>query len=225
MAFYVFMNTCYAIGGFSFWLCDRYKWLHAYKIQYQKYPNTPDYITCLMNLFQNYVLIIFPLIYASYPLFTSLGFTSGLPLPPLSTFILHFCFCLVVEDITHYLLHRLLHIPFLYKKIHKVHHQFAAPFGLAASYAHPIEVLVLGFATFLGPLLIRPHFFTFFFWVLYRQLDAVATHSGYDLPTPLNLIPFYGGTATHDYHHKSFIWNYSSRFIFMDLLFGTFKEA
>lgn len=56
-------------------------------------------------------------------------------------------------------------------------------------------MLILGFATFLGPLLIRPHFFTFFSWVLYRQLDAVGTHSGYDLPNPLNLIPFYGGTC------------------------------
>jgi hypothetical protein len=32
-----------------------------------------------------------------------------------------------------------------YKAIHKIHHQYSAPFGLAAEYASPIEVMILGF--------------------------------------------------------------------------------
>lgn len=102
---------------------------------------------------------------------------------------------MVAEDITHYWLHRALHTPYLYKVIHKVHHTYSYPFGLTASYAHPLEVLILGFATFSGPLLISPHYFTFFAWILFRQLDAVSTHSGYDLPHPLNWLPFYGGSS------------------------------
>jgi methylsterol monooxygenase len=34
----------------------------------------------------------------------------------------------------------------------QVHHTYSAPFGLAAEYAHPIEVLVLGAGTVLAPL-------------------------------------------------------------------------
>jgi sterol desaturase/sphingolipid hydroxylase (fatty acid hydroxylase superfamily) len=35
----------------------------------------------------------------------------------------------------------------------QVHHTYSAPFGLAAEYAHPAEVLVLGAGTVLAPLL------------------------------------------------------------------------
>jgi len=224
LAFYFFMNTCYIVGGFSFWVIDKLHLLHKYKIQ-QKYPTSVDYVTCIMNLVQNYVLIIFPLVFIAFPLFNFLGFTSALPLPSAFTFLFHLAFYIFVEDVTHYWLHRALHIPYLYKWIHKVHHQFASPFGLSAAFSHPLEVLILAVPTFLGPLLIRPHYLTFYTWVLFRQLDAVSTHSGYDLPNILNLVPFYGGTSSHDFHHKSFIFNYSSRFTFMDVIFGTYKDV
>lgn len=35
----------------------------------------------------------------------------------------------------------------------RLHHEFSAPFGLAAEYAHPIEIMVLGIGTVGGPLL------------------------------------------------------------------------
>jgi len=224
MAFYIFMNICYAIFGILFWVIDKFKLLDKYKVQDTKYVTDLDYWQCLMNLLQNYIVIILPLVYIAYPIFSFFEFTTALPLPSLFVFSFQFFFCMVVEDICHYWLHRMLHWPWLYKNIHKIHHQYATPFGLAASYAHPLEVLILGFATFLGPMLIRPHFFTFYCWVLFRQLDAVSTHCGYDLPHPFGIFPFYGGTIAHDYHHKSFIWNYSSRFTFMDHLFSTFKQ-
>jgi len=224
MAFYFFMNVCYLLAGIFFWICDRFQILHKYKIQEKKYANDSEYWRCIQNLVVNYILIIFPLIYVSFPVFSLLNFSSALPLPDIYTFTGHFIFCLFAEDFTHYWLHRLLHVPYFYQRIHKIHHTFAAPFGLTASYAHPIEILVLGFCTFSGPLVIRPHFFTFYCWVLFRQLDAVATHCGYDLPSFTDYIPFYGGTKVHDYHHKSFIYNYSSRFTYLDKLFGTYKE-
>jgi methylsterol monooxygenase len=59
----------------------------------------------------------------------------------------------VLEDAWHYVSHRILHNRYLYKHIHKLHHEFSAPFGLAAEYAHPIEILVLGMGTVGSPLL------------------------------------------------------------------------
>lgn len=49
--------------------------------------------------------------------------------------------CLVLEDTWHYFLHRLLHHKRIYKYVHKVHHNFQAPFGMTAEYAHWIETL------------------------------------------------------------------------------------
>jgi methylsterol monooxygenase len=45
-----------------------------------------------------------------------------------------------------------MHWPPFYKKVHKVHHEYAAPFGIAAEYAHPIETMILGLGTIGGPL-------------------------------------------------------------------------
>ena len=48
---------------------------------------------------------------------------------------------------------RQVHTPRLYKMIHKIHHLYSAPFGLAAEYTSPIEVMILGFGTVGCPIL------------------------------------------------------------------------
>lgn len=58
---------------------------------------------------------------------------------------------LVIEDTWHYFVHQLLHHRRLYKYVHKVHHNFQAPFGMVAEYAHPIETL----GAYIGRLTLR----------------------------------------------------------------------
>jgi sterol desaturase/sphingolipid hydroxylase (fatty acid hydroxylase superfamily) len=38
-----------------------------------------------------------------------------------------------------YITHRMLHWPYLYARIHKVHHMFTAPAAYTVAYAHPLE--------------------------------------------------------------------------------------
>lgn len=72
----------------------------------------------------------------------------------------------------------------LYKYIHKIHHKYSAPFGLAAEYAHPAEVGILAMGTLLGPISYCAfrsdfHIFTMYVWITLRLFQAVDAHSGY----------------------------------------------
>jgi methylsterol monooxygenase len=120
----------------------------------------------------------------------------------------------------------LLHHASIYKYIHKVHHDHQAPFGIAAEYAHPIETAFLGLGTIMGPVLCAMtygmHLVTLYVWLVVRVLQTVEVHSGYDFPWSLNnWVPFWGGAEFHDYHHKTFVDNYSSTFTVWDSVFGT----
>lgn len=83
--------------------------------------------------------------------------------------------------------HQALHYGPLYKHIHKLHHRFSAPFGLAAEYAHPAEVLILGTGSIGGPLLYcaftrNLHILAVYIFITLRLFQAVDAHSGYGTP-------------------------------------------
>ncbi len=110
--------------------------------------------------------------------------TYQVPLPSLRTMAPQVFFFFFFEDLFHWAAHRALHTPLLYKHIHKIHHKYSAPFGLAAEYAHPAEVLILGTGTLMGPLLYCAltrnfHIVTMYVWITLRLFQAIDAHSGY----------------------------------------------
>lgn len=134
----------------------------------------------------------------------------------------------------------------LYKHIHKLHHKYSAPFGLAAEYAHPLEVMILGTGTIVGPLLYckftqNLHILTVYIWITLRLFQAIDAHSGYgkltlcspiytsrllilreDFPWSLqHILPFWSGAEHHDFHHMAFVNNYSTSFRWWDRMLGT----
>ncbi|RUP45202.1 C-4 methylsterol oxidase [Jimgerdemannia flammicorona] len=131
------------------------------------------------------------------------------------------------EDFYHYWAHRALHYGPIYKHIHKQHHEYSAPFGIAAEYAHPVETVVLGMGTVGFPIiwvLITGdlHIITMFTWIILRLFQTIDAHSGYDFPWSLhNIIPFWAGAEHHDYHHYAFVNNFSTSFRWWDFMFGT----
>jgi methylsterol monooxygenase len=131
------------------------------------------------------------------------------------------------EDLFHYCAHKALHYGVLYKHIHKIHHKYSAPFGLAAEYAHPAEVFILGAGTITGPLLYchftrNLHIFTVYVWIVLRLFQAIDAHSGYDFPWSLqHILPFWSGAEHHDFHHMAFTNNFSTSFRWWDRIFGT----
>lgn len=132
---------------------------------------------------------------------------------------------LILEDFYFYLVHRAMHWGPLYKHIHKLHHDHSAPFGMAAEYAHPLETVLLGFGTMLGPILCATHLLEVWVWLCVRLIQTVEAHCGYDFPwSGYNVIPFWGGAKFHDFHHEKFTGNYASTFVIWDKVFGTDKQ-
>lgn len=142
------------------------------------------------------------------------------------TQILFFIFC---EDFVFYCTHRLLHQGFLYKTVHKKHHEFNVTISLAAEYAHPIEyALGNSLPVAAGPLLYgqsKVHLITWFTWVFYRTMNTGEGHSGYNIPwTPFRIIPFSSTSTFHDFHHLKNQGNFGSFFVIWDTLLGTHRR-
>jgi methylsterol monooxygenase len=134
----------------------------------------------------------------------------------------------VMEDAWHYWTHRSMHeSAFMYKRVHKIHHHFSAPFGLAAEYASPIEVMFLGFGTVGAPILYCSifkdlHILTVYLWITCRLFQAIDAHSGYEFPWSLHhFLPFWAGADHHDVHHEKFVGNYASSFRWWDYFMCT----
>nr|GMC85244.1 methylsterol monooxygenase 1-1-like [Ipomoea batatas] len=109
-----------------------------------------------------------------------IGIRTSLPLPSIWEIVAQLMVYFLVEDYTNYWIHRFMHCKWGYEKIHKVHHEYAAPIGFAAPYAHWAEILILGIPSFLGPAMVPGHIITFWLWIGLRQIEAIETHSGWN---------------------------------------------
>ncbi|KAG8677809.1 C-4 sterol methyl oxidase [Fusarium poae] len=125
------------------------------------------------------------------------AFQMTASLPSAKDFILDFTICLIAREILFYYSHRLLHIPYLYRRIHKIHHKFTTPVSFASQYAHPVEHIVANtIPIVLPPMLLQTHILTMWVFVSWQLIETATVHSGYD---------FFGGAAyRHDRHHERF---------------------
>ncbi|XP_078580558.1 methylsterol monooxygenase 1-like [Branchiostoma floridae x Branchiostoma japonicum] len=200
--------------------------MQKYKIQQNKPETWEAQLQCFKLLMFSHFFIQMPLMCGTY------HFTQwfNIPydydsIPPWYILGLQIFGCFIVEDVWHYFLHRVLHHKNYYKYVHKVHHNFQAPFGAVAEYAHPVETVVLGTGFFLGILFFCTHFVQMWVWGLFRLLETIDVHSGYDIPyNPMHLLPFYTGARFHDFHHMNFNGNYAPTFRWWDKLLGTDQQ-
>ena len=93
--------------------------------------------------------------------------------PSFPTMLAQIFVLMLCDDIVFYTSHRTLHIPYFYKRIHKIHHEHSHSFSLSSEYTHPIEY-VLGnlIPPFAGFLVLREHnvhFATVLCWVIFRS--------------------------------------------------------
>jgi len=209
-------------------IMDATPYFRKWKLQPNKIPSLKEQWECTRLVLLTHFTVELPQIWLFHPLAESIGMeTWQVPFPSFKTMAPQVLLFFILEDAWHYCSHQALHYGPLYRRIHKLHHKYSAPFGLAAEYAHPLEVLILGIGTIGGPLLYcyftqNLHIITVYIWVFLRLHQAIDAHSGYDFPWSLrNIFPLWSGAEHHDFHHMAFTNNYSTSFRYLDYIFGT----
>lgn len=216
----VFVATFWLVGLLFLYtdITGKPKCMLKYKVQPGR--NQPVDKTALRNLIRqllfNYLVVGFPYSVLHYILHKLRGSDLTYRLPSLLEFVTQICLCVLVEEITFYYSHRILHSKYFYRTVHKQHHEWTAPVALSAAYAHPIEYAFGNIVTVaLGPLLLGMCHTATLGWIVLAIIGTTIHHSGYHLPYLLS-------PEFHDYHHLKFVGNYGLLGI-LDRLHGTFS--
>jgi sterol desaturase/sphingolipid hydroxylase (fatty acid hydroxylase superfamily) len=122
--------------------------------------------------------------------------------------------------------HRLIHVPFLYKHVHSVHHNSVNPSPWSSLSMHPVEQ-VMFFSAALIHLVVPSHPLLALYSLNFSGLGAIVGHIGFDRILSKN--QEHEITKTHAYthylHHKYFEVNYGDGIVPFDKLFGTWHDG
>ncbi|GBN57625.1 Fatty acid hydroxylase domain-containing protein 2 [Araneus ventricosus] len=219
---FIIANLAYWIPGICFTLIDltgRPAFILKYRIQ-EKSPYPVPFnrvLKALALVVFNQTVVLFLTKVWCYHMMVWRGFENGKTLPTFQRLMLELGFCVIIEEILFYYSHRLLHHSFFYKYIHKRHHEWTSPIGIAALYAHPIEHVICNLLpAFFGPFLLGTHITVFWLWYCLALLTTLNAHTGFHLP----LLP---SPEAHNFHHLKFTDNYGAMG-FLDDLHGTNKN-
>jgi lathosterol oxidase len=133
-------------------------------------------------------------------------------------------FAYVVVDILAYLVHRFLHRPWWYVRVHKVHHLWKSPNCWTVSALHPVEFLALTSTTMATLVSVPLSLFTATVFLLFIFICNSMDHSGMHLESLFLPRMFFwqAHPEFHDNHHKYFHANYGAMVDWWDRLGGTF---
>ena len=188
---------------------------------------TSDLIkSTLVAAFVSQVITSPILTYFLFPGFVALGLKSLTePLPSVQDLAITYFMAHSFNDLGFYWSHRLLHdVPFLYRTVHKQHHEYAGSIGIAAEYAHPVESLLSNIIPSIGGVIFFGchHPLCIIIWVSIRLYQTYCAHGGLALQgTIVEAIGFghVESACFHDHHHTANKGNFGS--CVTDWVFGT----
>ena len=219
--FVVFIIYISKLNFFEKYRISNEPWI--FEKEFQKFK--PLLISTVIQLFINDFYVT--------PMFTFILISTGLSevelsferYPGIFEVAWQLFFIMILSDAYNYWCHRMLHCPFLYSKVHKVHHEYKNPICISAAYFSFVEHLFVNMiATGLGPAILgtKCHVVTFWLWVIFQNIESVDAHCGYEFPwSPIRVLPMAAGGEYHNFHHSKNVGNFGSYFTFWDTVCGT----
>ncbi len=143
-------------------------------------------------------------------------------------YVFSFVLMVFTHDAYFYWIHRAMHHPALYRRVHLVHHRSTNPSPWAAYAFHPVEAFleaaILPVMAFSFPI----HASAFGLFFLFQIVYNVYGHLGYELyPKGFHrhwLGRWINTSTHHNLHHRYFRGSYGLYFTIWDRLMGTMAE-
>ncbi len=202
--------------------------IHYSKKYDRPYPTHKDIMDGIHALIMSYKKVLLPIMICGFLFLHITGlqfYVITRELPNWREYIRDVILLSIMGDVLFYVIHRIFHIPYLYKRFHKQHHYYNLTFSLVNHYVHPFELAIFVIPAALPPILLNVHLYHMWHWAFWANVHGIYTHSGYIFPiSKLSWFPIFH-SEEHDAHHYVFTKNYGAMFNFMDKLCGTYYKA
>jgi Delta7-sterol 5-desaturase len=140
-------------------------------------------------------------------------------------FFLSIGILMVIHDTYFYWMHRLMHHPKLFRRIHRVHHMSNNPSPWASYSFHPIEAVLEAAFLPIVVLIVPFHFSAIAVFLMLDLAINVLGHLGFELYPTGSTRHWLGGqinsSTHHNMHHKYVNSNFGLYFNFWDRVCGT----
>lgn len=130
----------------------------------------------------------------------------------------------IIHEFHFYCIHRLIHLPLLYKWVHSVHHNSVNPSPWSSLSMHPVEHL-LYFSGSLIHLIVPSHPLFALYHLHIAGTGAIVGHVGFDRIVVDDKTAIGTHAFVHYLHHKYFEVNYTDGTIPWDKWFGTWHDG
>jgi sterol desaturase/sphingolipid hydroxylase (fatty acid hydroxylase superfamily) len=136
---------------------------------------------------------------------------------------------LVLHDAYFYWTHRFMHLPGVFRRVHRVHHLSFNPSPWAAFSFHPLEAVIEAGVVLVIAVIIPFHPSAMFVFLLIMTLMNALGHLGYELYpggfTRHRVGQWLTTSVHHNMHHHYVHRNYALYFTWWDRLMGTLDNA